>query len=89
MSFECENLNIAAYASGFTLWIYTGGDKLSDIISDNYFPLVGTELKGGDMIVVSSTNSGTNVSSGALLIVSQTDESGIKTQMLCRSDQKF
>jgi len=86
MSFNCANLNIAAYASGFTLWSYVCAEKLQDIISDNYFPVIGTELRSGDMIVVSSTNSGTKTSSGALLLVSGIDDGGIKIAVLARSD---
>ena len=49
MSFECENLNIAAYASGFTLWIYIGGDEQEGLVDNS--ALIFKKLTIGGKVV--------------------------------------
>ena len=67
MTFAAENLNVMAYANGFTLWSYVCGDELSDICSKNYFAAADDSLKSGDMILVSCKRA--SFSSGALLLI--------------------
>ena len=53
MAYATENLNVIAYANGFTLWNYVSEDKLSEICSKNYFAAADNDLKSGDIILVS------------------------------------
>jgi hypothetical protein len=55
MAFAIRDLSVLAYANGFTLWHYKGGnDSLADVASDDYFADASDMMAGGDMIMVSS-----------------------------------
>lgn len=71
MAFENDDLNVLAYANGFTLWGYVSNDDMADIFSKDYFSAVKQELRCGDIIIVSSKR-GLD-SQGAFLVVCEQD----------------
>ena len=87
MTFAAENLNVTAYANGFTLWNYISEDNLSDICSKNYFAAADNDLKSGDMILVSLKS--TSFSSGAILLVSRIEIGEVSVVKLCQSSGGF
>ncbi len=59
MSFVLRSLSVLAYANGFTLWHYKGGeDALSAIGRSGYFNEAGDMLAGGDVMLVSTREGG-------------------------------
>ena len=65
MTFATENLNVIAYANGFTLWNYLSNDMIAEICSKDYFAKADDDLKNGDIILGSSQ--GASFSSSAVL----------------------
>ena len=86
MAFAAENLNVIAYANGWTLWNYVSEDNLTEICSKNYFAPADSELKGGDMILVLCKSA--SFSSGAMLIVTNINKKYVSTAKLCSSVEK-
>lgn len=77
MAFAARNLSVLSYANGFTFWHYITRDKLSDVISDNYFNDASDMLRKGDMIASNANNEAeienailfvTNVANGTVTI---------------------
>ena len=59
MSFSIRSLSVLAYANGFTLWHYKGGeDSLSTVGRPGYFDDAVDMLAGGDMLLVSTPEGG-------------------------------
>lgn len=53
MAFQHKNLNVIAYANGFTLWHYSSNEEtLEEIEQDNYFGTVYTLMNSGDIIII-------------------------------------
>jgi outer membrane protein assembly factor BamB len=58
MAFAIRDLSVLAYANGFTLWHYKAGtEALADVSGDDYFADAADMMAGGDMIMVSATES--------------------------------
>lgn len=87
MAYATENLNVIAYANGFTLWNYVSEDKLSEICSKNYFAAADNDLKSGDIILVSRKSA--FFSSGAMLMVANVANNSVITAKLCASAEKL
>lgn len=87
MAYAAENLNVIAYANGFTLWNYVSEDKLSEICSKNYFAAADNDLKSGDIILVSRKSA--FFSSGAMLMVANVANNSVITAKLCASAEKL
>ena len=59
MSFALRSLSVLAYANGFTLWHYRGGeDGLSAVSRSGYFDEAVDMLTGGDIVLVSAADGG-------------------------------
>lgn len=54
--FANKNLNVIAYANGFTMWHYKSTDDLETIMTDNYFQNIYRLCATGDLIIVNSSN---------------------------------
>ena len=87
MTFVAENLNVIAYANGFTLWNYVSEDKLSDICSKNYFASADRDLKSGDMVLVSLKS--TSFSDGAIILINRAKVGEVDIKLLCSSSGGF
>lgn len=87
MTFATENLNVIAYANGWTLWNYISNDKLADICSENYFAEADNDLRSGDIILVSCKSA--SFFSGAMLIVAKVDNKRVTTAQLCVSAEEL
>ena len=86
MAFATENLNVIAYANGWTLWNYVSDDELVDICSKNYFAEADCELKSGDMIL--AVGKSACFSKGAILVVAKVEKNNAATEQLCFSADK-
>ena len=86
MAFATENLNVIAYANGFTLWNYVSSDELKDICSEDYFAAADNDLKSGDMVLVSCISA--SFSGGALLVITGVKNKSVTTTKLCSSALK-
>lgn len=54
MAYNPKNLQVLAYAQGFTLWVYQTDDDKRTIYSDGYFNGASDMLRVGDHILASS-----------------------------------
>ena len=55
MAFQSKNLNVIAYANGWTMWHYSTSDKLEDLM-DGYFNPVQDLMNVNDMIVLNTAD---------------------------------
>ena len=53
MAFQTRNLNVLAYANGWTMWHYKTTDLLEELL-DGYFNPVATLMNQNDMIVINA-----------------------------------
>lgn len=54
MSYQSRELNVLAYANGFTLWAYNPqGESIEAMTEADYFNRSGNMVRLGDLIVVS------------------------------------
>jgi len=59
LNVSIRSMSVLAYAQGFTLWHYKGGETaLGDIMSNGYFDTASDMLAVGDMLLVSAANGG-------------------------------
>lgn len=86
MAFATENLNVIAYANGWTLWNYVSDDEFVDICSKDYFAEADCELKSGDMIL--AVGKSACFSEGGLLIVRKVEKNNVSTGKICFSADK-
>ncbi len=77
MALQTRNLNVLAYANGFTLWHYTTMDSPAEIRQKDYFDDADQLLRSGDLIVAN-----TGGGDAAILSVSEQAEKAVKTQVL-------
>lgn len=77
MSFANDDLNVLAYANGFTLWGYVSEDDISDICSKDYFSAAKQELRSGDIIIVSSKR-GSDTQGAFLIVCNSCAEAAVK-----------
>ena len=68
MALQTRNLNVLAYANGFTLWHYTTVDLPAVIRKKGYFDDADQLLRSGDLIVA-------NTGDGDAAILSVSDQS--------------
>ena len=74
MAFRIKNLNVLAYANGFTLYLYkTGVDTLWEIKRAGYFNEGSDMLTRGDMILTTGSDGGT------IRLVASVDGDGVIT----------
>ena len=78
-----EDLNVIAYANGFTLWSYVSDDTTDMICSKDYFSKADQDLKAGDMILFSSRNA--VIAIGSLFVVSIVRKGFVNINKLCSS----
>jgi len=72
--FAIRNLSVLAYANGFTLWHYRAGKlRCDDVAADGFFNDARDMVAAGDMIMVSTTDS------GRVLVVSRSDVDMVTT----------
>lgn len=57
MAFQNRNMNVIAYANGFTLWHYKSGEPLSEITKADYFAPIWTWCAVGDIIIINADDS--------------------------------
>ena len=69
MACIAADLNVLAYANGFTLWHYRTDDRAESLRHASYFRPAGTLLCTGDLIIA-STDGG---ASGSLLRVARSE----------------
>ena len=55
MAFQNKNLNVIAYANGWTMWHYSTDDKLEDVLN-GYFNPVQDLMNINDMIVLNTAD---------------------------------
>ena len=55
MAYTAENLSVVGYANGFTVWHYTGKDRIEDMLTPGYFDLAHQMLRVGDLLVMNGT----------------------------------
>lgn len=67
MACQSRDLNVLAYANGFTLWHYTTSDAAAVVGSAGYFNDVKDMLRVGDMILA-SVNTGAQPAAGILVV---------------------
>ena len=77
MALQTRNLNVLAYANGFTLWHYTTADFPAEIRRKDYFDDADQLLRSGDLIVAN-----TGDGDAAILSVSEQAEKAVRTQVL-------
>lgn len=66
MAFSARNLSVLAYANGFTLWHYKGGeDALNEVTGDDYFDDGRDLLAQGDALMISAADGARIVSIAA------------------------
>ena len=54
-----RSMSVLAYAQGFTLWHYKGGEAaLVDIARDGYFDTASDMLAVGDMLLIAAADGG-------------------------------
>lgn len=82
MALQTRNLNVLAYANGFTLWHYTTIDTASEIHQKGYFDDADQLLRSGDLIV---TNTGGG--DAAILSVTEQAEKAVTAQVLAGRPQ--
>jgi hypothetical protein len=71
MAFAVRNLNILAYANGFTLWHYqAGSDRLQSVVARDFFADACDMLTAGDLMMLSAVD-------GARVVAVATPEDGI------------
>jgi len=57
MAFAIRDLSVLAYANGFTLWHYKGGDDtLATIGEAGFLDAAGNMVSAGDMIMVTASD---------------------------------
>ena len=56
MAFATENLNVIAYANGFTLWHYVANETLATITASGYFNAVKTLMNTADVIIINASD---------------------------------
>jgi hypothetical protein len=57
MAFLNKNLSVIAYANGFTMWHYAGGETLSAISAGGYFDDASSLMNAGDVMIVNGSDS--------------------------------
>ena len=77
MALQTKNLNVLAYANGFTLWHYTTMDFASEIRQTGYFDDADQLLRTGDLIVANARDG-----DAAILSVSEQAERAVVTHVL-------
>jgi hypothetical protein len=82
MALQTRNLNVLAYANGFTLWHYSTMDFASEIHRAGYFDKADQLLRSGDLIVATAGDGG-----AAILSVSERSENAVATQVLAGRPQ--
>ncbi len=77
MAFSLRNLSVLAYANGFTLWHYKGGDDtIGDVTAEDYFDDGRELLAQGDALMISATD-------GARMVcVAESGEAPVKLAQL-------
>ena len=70
MKFNRKDLNVLAYANGFTLWHYSTPGRINEVMRDNYFLAAKEDLGFSDLIIANCAD-GT-----ALLHIRKDDDIG-------------
>lgn len=78
ISVKEKDLNVLAYANGFTLWHYQSADAP---LPHNAFNAVATVVRPGDVVLVSHAQNG--VSTTSLLVVSAVEADAVTMASLC------
>lgn len=53
-----KNMNVLAYANGFTLWHYQWTDDAADPMADAAFDAAASLLKAGDVVLINRISNG-------------------------------
>jgi len=69
MAYRANNLNVLAYANGFTLWHYTTSDPHDAVTLQGYFNAAADMLHIGDMILAGWGKTPDCVPGGGVLMV--------------------
>ena len=56
MAYQSRNLSVIAYANGFTMWHYAGGESLAAISAKGFFDQASCLMNTGDIIIVNGRN---------------------------------
>ena len=56
MSFQNKNLSVIAYANGFTMWHYAGGEALATVSANGFFNAVASLMNIGDIVIINGSD---------------------------------